>query len=280
MLPISAPSISDHLTLEETVARLGASARVVGVAEFGSRTTGHANSASDYDLFVLATALPAPFLQLVTTIGGRLADVILISDEIADRILAATAPFPPMSIEDLVLRDLRLAHIWYDPSERLHKVQQLATTGAEWEAQPSANQHDFQVYMTWFGQSLMLLHLERMAQSQNQIHLSAVDLKLAAGIPGTWKSYFEIRQLPSKNEKAALRYWAEHDPEYLQTILRCLALQDRNEKLATYRDLVERTLAPLGKVLHKGETAVMLSQLNGPVELQQVLNYWESLFEA
>jgi hypothetical protein len=136
------------------------------------------------------------------------------------------------------------------------------------------------MYMAWFGQSLLLLHLERMAQSQNPIHLSAVDLKLAAGIVGAWKSYFEVRQIPSKNEKAALRYWAEHDPGYLQTILRCLALQDRNEKLAAYRDLVERTLEPVGQVLHKGETAVMFTHLNGPIEVQQVLNYWESLLNT
>ena len=279
MLPISTPSISDHLSLEETVARLEASAQVVGVAEFGSRTTGHANAASDYDLIVLATALPAPFLQLVTTIGGRLADVILVSVEIADRILTATAPFQPTSIEALFVRDMRMAHIRFDPSERLHKVQQLVTAGAEWEAQPSANQNDLRAYMTWFGQSLGLLHLERMAQSQHPIHLSAVDLRLAASISGAWKSYFEIRQLASKNEKAALRYWAEHDPAYLQTILKCLALQDRSEKLAAYRDLVERTLAPLSKVFRKGETAVMFTHLNGPIGVQQVLNYWESLFE-
>ena len=280
MLPISTPSISDQLSLEETVARLGASAQVVGVAEFGSHTTGHANSASDYDLIVLATALPAPFLQLVTTIGGRLADVILVSVEIADHILTATAPLQPTSIEAVVVRVIGTAHIRYDPSERLHKVQQLATTGAEWKAQPSANENNLRMYMAWFGQSLGLLHLERMAQSQNPIHLTAVDLKLAAGITGAWQSYFEIRQIPSKNEKAALRYWAEHDPEYLQTILRCLALQDRNEKLAAYRDLVERTLASVGKVFHKGETAVMLTNLNSSAEVQQVLNYWESLLNA
>lgn len=277
MTAISAPSISDHLSLEEAVAQLKSSPLVDGVAEFGSRATSQANVSSDYDLLVLVKAIPARVFQMVTTIGGRLADIVLVEIEIADNLLTTAEPLKPRSFEALFAQKMRTAHILYDASERLYKVQRQVTSETR-EVRPSNNQHDSDLYATWFWQSHGLLHLERMAQSQDPIHLSAVDMMLTSCLSVTWRSYFDVRRIPWEGEKQAMRYWADHDREYLRTVRKCLETNDRNEKLAVYRELVERTLDPVGKVCKKGETAVILANSNSRVDVQRTLQYWQSLF--
>jgi len=87
MITISAPSVSDHFSLQETVARLRVSPLVDGIAEFGSRITGQASVSSDYDLLVLVRDVPARVFQMVTTINRQLADIVLVEIEAVDTLL-------------------------------------------------------------------------------------------------------------------------------------------------------------------------------------------------
>ena len=279
MIVISAPSISDNLSLEEVVARLKSSSTVDGIAEFGSRTKKQVNLSSDYDLLILVKTIPARVFQMVTTIGGRLADIVLVEIETADHLLTTTDQLKPMSFEALFAQKMRTARIIYDASERLHKVQQRIT-GEIWEGRLPTKQQDSDLYTAWFWQSFGLLHLERMAYSQDLNYLSAVDMMLTACLSGTWQSYFDIRKMAWEGEKAAIQYWLEHDPEYLHAVRKCIESVNRKEKLAVYRDLVEQTIAPIDKVLTKGETAAILANSNSTVDLQQTLQYWQSLLDS
>ena len=173
---------------------------------------------SDYDLLVLAKAIPARIFQMVTTIGGRLADIVLVEIETADTLLTTTEQPQPRSFEALFVQKMQTAHILYDASERLHKVKQLVTS-ATWEARSTSRSPDSESYAAWFWQSFGLLHLERMAQSPNPIHLSAFDMMLISCLSGTWRSYFDVRRITWEGEKAAIRYWEEHDLEYVQRTL-------------------------------------------------------------
>ena len=275
MIATSEPSVSDRLSLEEVVSRLEASPFVDGIAEFGSRTTSQASGSSDYDLLVLVRAVPARVFQMMTTIDGRLADIVLVEIETADALLVSQEQPKARSFEALLALKMQTAHIVHDPSGRLSQVKQLVTSTI-WDAN-DINQPDFELYVIWFWRSLGLLHLERLSRSQDPIQLSAADMMLASNLPETWRNYFAVRKIPWEGEKAAIRYWVEHDPGYWQTVKACFEISDRNERLATYRELVEHTLAPIGKVFNKGETAVMLANSNSLSDVQRTLRYWRSL---
>lgn len=278
MIVVSAPSVSDHLSLEDAVTRLKASSRVDGIAEFGSRTTSQANVASDYDLLVLVRDLPTEVFQMVTTIGGRLADIVLVETKTADTLLATSQPPKAGSFEALFALKMRTARIMDDASGRLGRIRQLVTNPA-WAEHFAHRQSDAELYSAWFWNSFGLLHLERMSKSQDPAHLSAVDMMLTGCLPGTWRSYFAIRGIPWEGEKAAIRYWAQHDPGYSQAVRKCLEMNDRNERLTAYRELVEQTLRPIGKALKRGETAAILANsANNHADVQRVLRYWNSLF--
>lgn len=134
-------------------------------------------------------------------------------------------------------------------------------------------------YAAWFWQSFGLLHLERLAQSEEPASLATFDMMLTSCLPGAWRTYFDVRDLPWEGEKAALRYWSEHDQGYLQTVRRCMEIADRGDRLVEYRELVMRTLAPVGPVVDKGTTAVILSSSDDPAaDLQGTLQFWNALF--
>ncbi len=246
-MKLSTPSFSDQLSLNDTIEYLTQSALVDGIAEFGSRASQDVSAASDYDLLILLTSLPMRVFQLLTTIDGRLADIVLVETETADSLLA-TGERPTALFEALFARKMQTARIHYDRSGRLHRLQQLVTSPT-WDNDP--------------------------------VHRLAVDMLLAACLAGTWRSYFDVRALPWDGEKAALRYWMAHDIGYYQTVQRCLGAGDAQERLVAYRALVQQTIEPIGSILRLGETAVVLAQ--GAAEWEDVdaiLRYWNSLFSS
>lgn len=276
MIGIAARSCSDELALEEVIRRLTASPAVDGIAEFGSRSADQASVWSDYDLLVLVRAIPAAVFQMITTINGRIADVVLVDVDTADSVVAADTPPPPQSFAALFAQKMRTAHIIYDASDRLHKVQELVTSEA-WAGKARQGLVNPDVYAAWFWLSFGLMQLERMGSADDPVYETAVDMMLSACLPGTWKTYFEYRAIPWQGEKAAVRYWQEHDAEYLAAVRKCLASSSREQKLARYRDLVELTLGPMARKLGHGETAVILQGRNEREGILAVLAYWEAL---
>jgi hypothetical protein len=106
-------------------------------------------------------------------------------------------------------------------------------------------------------------------------------MMLTSCLPATWRAYFDVRGLPWDGEKAALRHWMEYDQGYMGVLHKCLAVVDRDERLSAYRELVERTLAPVGRAFGKGETAVILSGSADTVAVvQRTRRYWDALFGA
>src|SRR6266511_2136640 len=242
MMKLSTPSFSDQLSLNDTIEYLTQSALVDGIAEFGSRASQDVSAASDYDLLILLTSLPMRVFQLLTTIDGRLADIVLVETETADSLLA---------------------------------------TSPTWDAPPAASAAMSAWPSIWFWQSFGLLQIERMAQSNGPVHRLAVDMLLAACLAGTWRSYFDVRALPWDGEKAALRYWMAHDIAYNQTVQTCLGAVERQARLAAYRALVQQTIEPIGPILRLGETAVVLAQGAAEWEdVDAILRYWNSLFSS
>lgn len=276
---LAPPSITDALSLEEVIALMMKTPWVDGIAKFGSQTTSRADISSDYDLLILVKELPAHVFQMVTSIAGRVADVVLVEVETADRLLAHPEPYQPKSFEALFANKMRTARILYDASQRLQKVRDLVS-GPSWEDQPT-KVYDFSAaYKLWFWLSHGLLHMQRMLQSHDPRYFAAVDMMLVANLPVAWRGYFDIRHIDWEGEKAALRFWDEHDRAYSSTVSRCLAAVDLDDRYTAYRTLVELTLEPVGAPFGGGVTGVILAGENSRAAVQAVLRHWHKLLGA
>lgn len=273
-LPQTSPSQSDALSLEEVVTRLARHEAVAGIVLIGSTGDPALTPASDYDLLVVLSHMPAPMHVALTTIDGRLADIIFVTQSEIDALLASEEAIRQDSWEARLLAWLQSGRIVVD---RLGHLQQLQGRSAVRlaAALPDAGER----YRTWFGINYNVQQTLRILASADPIYQMAVDLRLLYCLSDLWVGYFRVRGLAWAGEKAAIRHLAEHDPGYLQRFRRCLAEPDRRAKVAQYVSLAAETLAPLGGLWPQPSTAIQFDDDAPwrPGQDQIALAFWNSL---
>ena len=116
-----------------------------------------------------------------------------------------------------------------------------------------------------------------MAASPDPVHQTAADMMLLACLTGTWRAYFDLRGLAWTGEKAAIRYWLQHDMACYERVQAVLRAGERQERLHAYQQLVDYVLMPVGALLSKGQTAVILSGVNDGKRIKEVVTYWNGL---
>jgi len=269
-------TLSNELTLDEVLARLAAHPPVEGLAVFGSRARQGNSPVSDYDLLILVSRLPIGIFQMLTHIDGRMADVVFVTNDLADQTLAGS-PVPADTNAGRFLLKMQTAQIVYDASGRLAQAQALARAAGG--AEVSLSPPDFAgEYSAWFWANHGLYHIQRMVQSDDPVYLTAVDLMLLGGLGDILRVNFRARHWPWEGEKAAIRRLQDYDPAYLRLLRECLAAGDRIEKVRLYEKLVAEALAPLGGLWRLGLTAVVADPpAETPAQLDTALQFWESL---
>lgn len=271
---------SNNLTLDETLNRLAASPAVLGLALFGSRADQANNAISDYDLLLLVQDPPVSIFQMLTYIDGRMADLVFIPVEIANKVLRDQRLAPTGLFEEMFLLKMLRGQIVYDPSGRLKETQEIIkayTTKADWPPRTTYSN----LYAVWFWQNHGLFHMKRMVRSADPVYLTAVDLMLASGLSQVCRTHHLGRNIPWEGEKAAVRYLHLHNPAFLDLLQECIAAADRGYKLELYERLIREALAPIGDLWKPGLTSVYLSNPEQhETHLETALEYWETLLES
>ena len=267
-------SRSNQMTLDEVIARLATHAAVEGVVIIGSASQAQVNPASDYDLIVLLAETPAPLHVALTYVDNRLTDVIYLTVETLDRLMNSTQSFDADTMDGKFIRWLQTGQIAFDRSGRLaHARAQFSAadrvTSPGWSAR----------YSAWFDAHYNVKQTRRMLSSTDPVYLMAVDLRLLFSIYVLWCNYFRVRGLPWPGDKGALRYVAEHDPEYLDVLRACLAETGRERKVALYEQLARLTVAPMGQAWEDGDTAITFEGQDelAPQVIETALRFWEGL---
>ncbi len=270
----SASSLSNEIPFAEVIERLIASKQVEGIALFGSARQNELNEASDYDLLILIPSPGVHIFQMHTWIGGISADVVFVETELATRVLALDMPVSANSAEGFVISWMGKATILYENDEILSRVQDKIKV-REWRTfEITASQ----AYDEWFWLNFDLRHIQRLAQSNDSIHLMTADTRLMACVSGLCRSYFRIRQMAWKGEKAGLRHMQEYDAAYFGTLDDYLHEIDRAKKIKLCEQLIGMTLTPIGKLWSPYSSAVYLqAPSKQPDEVDKGLLFWNAL---
>jgi predicted nucleotidyltransferase len=266
---------ASELPLAAVLRRVAASDKVDGIALFGSQSAAM-SPVSDYDILILINDPTIRIFQMLTHIDSRLADIVFVETELAERVLLTTEPFAQGTFEAMFLLKMGQASIVYDPAGRLHQVQAwVAHTEPSAWLRPSS---DTDLYAAWFWQNQGLAHLKRMVQSDDPVYQTATDMLLCACLSGVTRAYYTVRSLAWEGEKRAVRHLQDSDPAFLAQLRACLTTMDRVEKLRHYEELVRLALAPVGAPWQTGVTAVYL---RGPdqssPQIEAALQFWNSL---
>lgn len=270
-------SHSNDLTLAEVIARLGQHAAVEGVLLIGSTGQETLTPASDYDLIVILSSMPAPLHVGLTYIDGRLTDVLFMTAAAIERILSSEGLQDDADgLDGKFIRWLQRGQIAFDRAGRVQQAQTKVRTG-QWLRLAG----DAELYAGWFSINYNVRQTRRMMASTDPVYQMAVDYRLLYSLAELWGYYFRARRLPWEGEKGAVRYLAAHDPAYLELFRRCLAEPDRTRKMALYEQLADLTLAPVGGLWPEGDTAFQFDlSAGGQLDASMIsatLAFWEEL---
>jgi predicted nucleotidyltransferase len=267
-------SVSNGLTLDQVVARLSAAAGVEGVALFGSSQQAAHDPTSDYDLLILLDKPTVQIFQMQTYINGRIADVAFVETETAERVLALEEPVGATSREGFLIGWLEQAQILYDRSGHLARIQQKITQ-RDWRISglPTSD-----TYAEWFWLNFDLRHIRRMAAAHDPLYGMVVDMRLMFCLAQMCRTYFRLRGIHWRGEKAALRYLQAHDLEVFDLLQRALEESDRARRIDLCEALIERTLPTSGDLWPPDSTAVYLKNAaEHPSHVGEALALWEGL---
>jgi hypothetical protein len=271
-------SSSNNLTLDEAIGRLSQHPAVEGIVLIGSTGRNTLTAASDYDLLLILSHMPAPFTVALTWIDHRLTDVIFATKQQIEGILALDSPTHPEEWPGRILQWLQTGRIAYDRTGLLAQTQ-AKVQGDNWLLTLS----DYDVYMAWFGLNYNVSQTRRLMAAEDPVYLIAADMRLAHyGTSDLLLRYFRIRKLRWQGEKAAVRHLSTHDPNYLTLLQQFLATGERTAKFALYEQLVAMAAAPAGGLWLSGATAIEFwPEVDfSPEIVAQSLTFWESLLSA
>lgn len=260
------------LDLEDLVARLSRREAVDGIVFVGSTGTDAFKASSDYDVLVVLNRPALPLLVGLTTVDGRLTDLLFATVPEVEQLLAGARPTADAWPARLA-RWAATGRIVFDRSGRLQRLHQLLADT------PLATELAGGSHETWFSLNYDLAQNRRLSGSSDPVDGTALQLRLLYAVKELVTGYFRLRAMEWLGEKAAVRYLAEHDPGYLATLRTCLDETAPERRMALYETLAERTLGPVGGVWKPGETNFQFrpgSQVSAEL-IRQSAQFWESL---
>jgi hypothetical protein len=280
MMPSLLGETTTTMSFDDWLERLAGHQAIVGLLLIGSGAAETMTEWSDIDLLVVFDRLPAPFRVVNTWVDDRLTEVYCITRQALDRITTAEA-WPSASEEGVVVAWLRLGRIVLDRDGELAAARDVArSTIRLMEAT------DEQVYHAWVKIGYNVAQMKRYLAMGDDIANLTVDMRLLYSLSEVMTSYFVVRRLPWQGEKAAIRYWMEHDPVFLEMFQACLAELDRQRKVGLYEEVARLAVEPVGALWTYGTTAISLGwgfasddSVAGMAHLQEALTAWVLLAE-
>ena len=206
------------------------------------------------------TPIPQPNPQTLDDLIARLAKQPVVSGillmgttgtaaQAVERVSANPASWPDGSEESTLVNWLRDGRIAHDREQQLAAAQERFR-----RAPPPATGTESEVDEARQKITYNMAQLKRYFAAEDAVSQIVVDLRLPYSLFEVAYHYFTIRHLPWRGEKAAVRYWTEHDQGFLDVLRQCLGAPDRRHKTALYEELAQRALAPVGGLWESGAT--------------------------
>lgn len=267
-------SQSNRLSLEEVFTRLASRGHVEGVLTLGSTRAGALHPHSDYDLLVVLSQMPVPLRVILTTIDGRLTDVLFAHSDLITQIVSGQYQSAGTADEGSLVERLKTGEIVHDRDGRIRQAQTLLAD-RDWLVKPTeAEVYDRVVHGIHYNYQQNKRYLE----CDDPVYQLVLDFRLHYSLTQVLWDYFIVRRIPWQGEKKAFAYWREHDPDYLALFQAYHATTDRREKFAIYTRLAERTMEPLGGLWPAQAVNVALNADEFNLEdVDKAIRFWESL---
>ncbi|MDQ4075413.1 MAG: hypothetical protein M3220_04110 [Chloroflexota bacterium] len=270
-------SQTDDMTLDEIIARLSSNDAVEAILTLGSTREGPLQPHSDYDLLVVLTEMPVPLHVLLTTVDGRLTDVLFAHSSLITEVLGEGDEEASSAYEGTLVERLKTGRVVYDQGGRIRRAQERLA-GREWLVKP--DERDIYYYAV-HGIHYNYQQNKRYFDYDTPLYRLALDIRLHYSLVQVLLGYFQVRRIPWQGEKKAIQYWQIRDPAYLALFQQYHATTDRRERFTIYTELAERTLAPVGGMWPKDVVNVLLDGDEWDLDdVAAAADFWHSLLHV
>lgn len=229
------------MEFEALIERLKKSPRVDGLLLLGSTGQSTLNAFSDRDLLIVLDGCDLAITNGAVYCDGVLVDLVFATRQQIDDLITAE----PDSIS---LSDPRASFFNWVPSgaividrsgclESLRKALSGHVPGPKLTEGELVKRVDHALYN--------LAQTRRMSRSPDSVYQQAVDLRMLYQLADLMVYYFNLRGLPWRGEKEAIRYWQSFDAGYLDLFMRCYWERRRPERVRLYAELVKATIEPV-----------------------------------
>lgn len=201
-------SVTAALSLDEAVRRAARSQEVEGIILLGSTAYGSITPASDFDLMVVLVENQGGFHAEVTSIEGRLADVLVVG--LHDLM---NAPGLKSELSRRIIDWLSTGRVVFDRSGDVVDAQNQAKTATDAQLVSANSQHAERWQVSYD-----LLVNERYLRSDDDMYRLALRLRGLHSFSRLILAYFRVRGLNWLGEKWAIRYLRENDPDFLALV--------------------------------------------------------------
>lgn len=279
LIDITTAAATSAITLDGVIDSVAQHAGVAGIMLLGTTGTDRLTPTSDLDILLVFGHLPAPMRMVNTWIDGRLAEVYCTTIAAIERVVADGATWRDGDEEGILHVWLREGRIVHDRSGQLAAASERA--GNHSHPTPADER---EIHEAWRKIGYNVAQIKRYLAADDPMSLSAVDMRLLYSVAEVNLHYFTVRQLLWRGEKPAIRYWLEHDPEYLDCFHHFSAETNRRHRVELYEELATRALAPVGRLWREGQTMIGVGAGYGSGELAaregtvgDALAFWKRL---
>jgi predicted nucleotidyltransferase len=266
------PSQTHTQSLDDVLDNLRQHTNVEAVLTLGSTATGKQNSSSDYDLLVILHQMPFPMQVLLTTINGRLTDVLFAPSNLLTRLLNNEPQSSFHPYETIVIEHMWTGKIVFDGNGRLAQVRTKLSKHS-WQATPTDEEIYYRII---HGINFNYQHNKRYHSNPDPLYQMVLDIRLNYSVDQIISGYFLMRKLAWQGEKKAIQYWQEYDPAFFANFQKYFGAH-RNEKFAIYTDLAQQVLAPAGGLWPADSVNIVLDGDWRIDDVPKAVDYWHSL---
>jgi hypothetical protein len=261
-------SSTKNKDLDAVIKTLTTKSEVDSILAFGSARTTDFKPYSDIDLVVVLDEKVEPKISsCFCYIGQNIGDVYLFYTDKIDELISSQETLDIYSIEGKLVNWLSTGEILCDKNDRLKNLK---------DKQMKTEITDARKYADWFRINYNYAHNLRMYNSRDALYLQALKIRLLYATMDLLQ-YLELRNIPWRGEKAAVRYLRENHPEFLSKFFACIRVDDLDSQFRLYSELVKDTLQGIGELWDETTAAVVPAENYSPKVIEKGIELWDRL---
>ena len=260
---------------DSLVERLKKSPRVDGLMLLGSTGQSTLNAFSDRDLLVVLDECDPTITNGAVFCDDVLVDLVIATRQQIEDLIAAEPGLLSLSESRASFFNwVPSGTIVLDRSGRLESLRKALSghgPGPKLTEGEVVKRADHALYN--------LAQTRRMSRSPDSVYRQAIDLRMLYQLADLMVYYFNLRGLPWRGEKEAIRYWQSFDAGYLDLFMRCYWERRRPERVSLYAELVKATIEPVDFQWDTDGPNFVLSPPKDMTRenLERAQRFWQSL---